>query len=371
LLPAAAAAAVIVIAMVVVPDDEPTVTSGPVATDPTVAPAPRAVLEFRPVLSVQPCVGAESGTPGDDGLCYELGDPLPGNELLSSVGVFASFSSTGEAIGGDPPSEPTTTTTALQEFGVTLSMTVEGTERFNALATQCIDRTAACPTGQLAVLVDDVIVSAPTIQSLKLDDEPLQLSGDFTQEEAEALARALRPATGPGADDTMPPTDDEVDQPVADDPTVGQPGDSAKDVAERFTREVFGVEYVTVDAQDFEGVTEVTMEGENTVLVADVTFDGSLGVHRLLSLRHPEVTFAPRLSDGFYVVTPTSGQLTVTTYGGRDRFDPSTAEEVLTTRIEDAGPQHGPYELPEHSWLRMDLVADDGRVLRYFGSAGD
>lgn len=46
-----------------------------------------------------------------------------------------------------------------------ISLTDQGLESFNVLASLCFERTAQCPTGRLAVVADGQLIWAPTVQS--------------------------------------------------------------------------------------------------------------------------------------------------------------------------------------------------------------
>ena len=61
---------------------------------------------------------------------------------------------------------------------------------WNALAQQCFNGTSTCPSHQLAIVLDDVIQSAPTVQT---PDFPgtVQISGAFSENEVRSLARVL------------------------------------------------------------------------------------------------------------------------------------------------------------------------------------
>ena len=49
-----------------------------------------------------------------------------------------------------------------------------------------------------------------------------------------------------------------------------------------------GEEYVTVEREQRDGLTEVTLEGEGRTMLATVAFDESIGRERLQSFRDPE-----------------------------------------------------------------------------------
>jgi preprotein translocase subunit SecD len=67
-----------------------------------------------------------------------------------------------------------------------------GIDQFNAIAAQCNPPSATCPTGQLAIVLDSVVQSAPTIQTSSFKKDEIVISGSFTESEAKDLATALR-----------------------------------------------------------------------------------------------------------------------------------------------------------------------------------
>jgi len=68
----------------------------------------------------------------------------------------------------------------------------DGIAEFNAMASECFSRQATCPSGQLAIVLDSVVVSAPTIQQPSFERDQIQISGSFTESEAKDLALVLR-----------------------------------------------------------------------------------------------------------------------------------------------------------------------------------
>ena len=72
----------------------------------------------------------------------------------------------------------------------------EGEGTWNALASQCFNGSPLCPSlsnqggGQLAIVLDDVIQSAPTVNAPSFSDT-VSITGRFTQDEAEDLANIL------------------------------------------------------------------------------------------------------------------------------------------------------------------------------------
>lgn len=75
---------------------------------------------------------------------------------------------------------------------VSLRGGTEGTDKWNALAAQCFDRTASCPSGQLAIVLDGLVISAPTVQERQFTGGSVQITGDFKEKEAKDLAKILQ-----------------------------------------------------------------------------------------------------------------------------------------------------------------------------------
>ncbi|HEX6165336.1 MAG TPA: protein translocase subunit SecD, partial [Acidimicrobiales bacterium] len=71
----------------------------------------------------------------------------------------------------------------------------DGIDRFNEIAAQCYlaSDPEVCPTGQLAIVLDSVVQSAPTINSPSFAADQISISGGpFTESEAKDLALVLR-----------------------------------------------------------------------------------------------------------------------------------------------------------------------------------
>lgn len=75
---------------------------------------------------------------------------------------------------------------------VSLQSGAEGTDKWNALAAQCFDRTANCPSGQLAIVLDGLVISAPAVQERQFTGGSVQITGDFKEKEAKDLAKILQ-----------------------------------------------------------------------------------------------------------------------------------------------------------------------------------
>ena len=148
-----------------------------------------AELQFRPVLDVigpdaeappltpreEATADAEVVLPGEveDGgepLVYRLG---PAGALGRDVaGADARFS------------QPT--------WAVDLRFTSEGIVGFNQLARACFNGDPTCPLRSAAIVLDATVVSAPTIQTPEFQADEVQITGDFSEDEAKDLALVLR-----------------------------------------------------------------------------------------------------------------------------------------------------------------------------------
>jgi preprotein translocase subunit SecD len=66
-----------------------------------------------------------------------------------------------------------------------------GEDQWNALAGKCYAGGADCPTKQIAIILDGEVISAPVVQAPSFDNS-VQISGSFTEKEANELARVLQ-----------------------------------------------------------------------------------------------------------------------------------------------------------------------------------
>lgn len=65
-----------------------------------------------------------------------------------------------------------------------------GEDKWNLLATQCFQKASTCPSGQIAIVLDGVVISAPVVQTANFSGS-VQISGDFKEAEAKDLAKVL------------------------------------------------------------------------------------------------------------------------------------------------------------------------------------
>ena len=69
----------------------------------------------------------------------------------------------------------------------------DGIGLFNTAAGQCFSKSTTCPTGQLAIVLDGRVISAPAIQTASFQADQIQITGGpFTEREAKDLATSLK-----------------------------------------------------------------------------------------------------------------------------------------------------------------------------------
>jgi preprotein translocase subunit SecD len=71
----------------------------------------------------------------------------------------------------------------------------DGIDKFNEIAAACYEQAPdpqVCPSGQLAIVLDSVVQSAPSINQPSYEADQIQISGSFTESEAKDLALVLR-----------------------------------------------------------------------------------------------------------------------------------------------------------------------------------
>jgi preprotein translocase subunit SecD len=152
---------------------EPTTTT---TAPPTTTTAPGAPAQSQPVqLTSREDDKADATVTlaGKDGEgVYELGPALATGKIVSSARA--------EIPQG--------------QWLVALSMKggADGIDKFNEIAGQCNPPSATCPTGRLAIVLDSVVQSAPTINEPSYSKDDITISGSFTEGEAKDLALVLR-----------------------------------------------------------------------------------------------------------------------------------------------------------------------------------
>jgi len=142
-------------------------------------------VTMRPVLGCAPD-GVASGDPYDPAAMAVIVTPAAdgtGSEACN-VGPTAV---TGTAFAGDAVAAQTDSGWVVN---VTIRDGADGLDLFNVVAAQCFTTSAACPTGQMALVVDGRLVMKATVMSAEFATS-LQISGAYDQTQAEALAEVM------------------------------------------------------------------------------------------------------------------------------------------------------------------------------------
>jgi len=133
-----------------------------------------------PVATTVPGTDAETGlAPGQtvyagqkDGLIYLLGPAGATGEVFTNEAT-AQIDAGGWAV------------------SVNLRDGAAGEDQWNALAKQCFEGGEGCPSKQIAISLDGEVISAPVVQAPSFNGS-VQITGSFTEKEANDLARILQ-----------------------------------------------------------------------------------------------------------------------------------------------------------------------------------
>ena len=169
-------------------DDTTTTTAAPTTAAPsdtttTAPPAPGgqptpedllAGFELTPPeedVAEEPVTLAEYDDDGQEVVRYQLGPTGATGDILSSASARL------EGVG---------------QWLVAVEIKGDRLADFNRLAGECFNRQPTCPTGQLAIVLDSVVESAPSINEPVFDSSGVSITGNFDETEAKDLALVLR-----------------------------------------------------------------------------------------------------------------------------------------------------------------------------------
>jgi preprotein translocase subunit SecD len=176
------------------PDTTTPDTTTPDGTTPatTVAPEP---LAATPDSSVPPSSTPETSAPVF-GPAAPTTVPAPdttGQEVLPNADgtqlcVVGPAGGTGEVFERGSATVGIDPTTG--QWTVTADLRSDGQATWNLLAQECFSGSAGCPSRQLAIVLDDVIQTAPTVNEPNFPGN-VQISGAFSEDEVRDLARVI------------------------------------------------------------------------------------------------------------------------------------------------------------------------------------
>jgi hypothetical protein len=155
------------------------------------APVTPADVQLRPVLSVDPASIADTPCPTD------LPVPAPTEIVVSpgcTDGVIDFLYGLGPSALDGSAFESARAVESQGGWVVNpvLKQGATGIDRFNSAAAHCFAKDEVCPTGQLAIVVDGLVISAPAIQQSAFQADQIQITGTpFTEAQAAALAAGI------------------------------------------------------------------------------------------------------------------------------------------------------------------------------------
>jgi preprotein translocase subunit SecD len=148
--------------------EDPTATTVPTAAGgaPALTPRDEDVADATVVLDGKP------GEDGEEQIRYQLGPTLATGRLVETASAQL--------------------TNGQWTVALTMRRGEDGIDKFNEIAAQCFGRQATCPSGQLAIVLDSVVQSAPNISEPTYSRDQISISGSFGESEAKDLALVLR-----------------------------------------------------------------------------------------------------------------------------------------------------------------------------------
>ena len=143
---------------------------------------------LRPVLQSGTLSSTTTSAPSE---APDLTDPTATVLITDDLGIsyqVGPAEATGDVFENDAAADISSGQWAVV---VSLRGGADGEDVWNALTTKCFNRVATCPTGQIAIVLDGEVISAPVVQEPVFTGGTVQISGDFTEDEARDLAKIL------------------------------------------------------------------------------------------------------------------------------------------------------------------------------------
>lgn len=154
-----------------IPTDTTVATDTTISTETTIAAAPADATPVDTAAQSELPPGSEVLL-GRDGFAYLVG-PVAATGLVFENNAQANIQG------------------ANWSVVVQLRSGAEGADVWNALTSRCFSRDATCPTAQIAIVLDGEVISAPVVQEAVFSGGEVQITGNFTEQDARDLARVL------------------------------------------------------------------------------------------------------------------------------------------------------------------------------------
>lgn len=169
-------------------EDEPTDDAGTDAPSTTLAPAPQGTADPAQLALIEACA-IPGVTPAEEDVADRpvvLVDEL-GNRLCLGPTLLTGESLETAGVDIDPGGQ--------WVVNPTFRSGAEGIDAFNQAAALCYVQSpdpSICPSGRLAIVLDHVVVSAPSINAPAFGRDQIVISGSFDEDGARDLAAVLR-----------------------------------------------------------------------------------------------------------------------------------------------------------------------------------
>ena len=75
---------------------------------------------------------------------------------------------------------------------ISLVLSQSGIDAFNAMAEACFAKLPSCPAQRIAVVVESLVQSAPTLQAPHFERDEIQITASYTERDAKDLAAVLQ-----------------------------------------------------------------------------------------------------------------------------------------------------------------------------------
>ncbi|MGA0877539.1 MAG: protein translocase subunit SecD [Ilumatobacteraceae bacterium] len=157
----------------------------------TIAPVDTATTTTIPVdatsttvVAQQPAVPTDQAGDPNDPNATVLVQNTDGSELYQLGPAFAN----GEVFNSDAQADIIQGSWGVR---VTLKSGAAGVGLWNQGAAECYSRTAVCPSGRMAIVLDGVVQSAPAVRQPSFSGG-VDITGNFSESEARDLARVLK-----------------------------------------------------------------------------------------------------------------------------------------------------------------------------------
>jgi preprotein translocase subunit SecD len=149
-------------------------------------------LQVSGIVTLRPVIVCDGVAPANEAIGQST---LPRADGLGSC-VVGPSGGTGEVF--EQGSASATINPNSGQWVVNVDLRSDGQVVWNALASTCFNGGAQCPSRQLAIVLDDVIQSAPVVQTPDFPGS-VQISGAFDESEVRSLARVLNRGAFPVA----------------------------------------------------------------------------------------------------------------------------------------------------------------------------